>query len=169
MKNSLLKFREALEINDCQNYLNLRKTTDFYWFHMHGYFVTCTCQCLGLFDYMYYDSCISMCCLCLQDLQAEVDTNKTTYESLNSSGARLTRTMGVSDAQALHRRLEEMNQRWVSLMTKSMEIRYGLYTVWVSMVQALLYVCSRVQGKHTLIFVYINFHRLNENHSLKDM
>uniref|UniRef100_A0A8W8JFQ6 Dystrophin n=1 Tax=Magallana gigas TaxID=29159 RepID=A0A8W8JFQ6_MAGGI len=75
-----------------------------------------------------------------KDLQAEVDTNKTTYESLNSSGARLTRTMGVSDAQALHRRLEEMNQRWVSLMTKSMEIRGRLESnadQWLHLVNTL--------------------------------
>ncbi|XP_061169275.1 dystrophin-like isoform X1 [Saccostrea echinata] len=75
-----------------------------------------------------------------KDLQAEVDTNKTTYESLNSSGARLTRTMGVSDAQALHRRLEEMNQRWISLMTKSMEIRGRLESnadQWLHLVNTL--------------------------------
>ena len=59
-----------------------------------------------------------------QDLQAEVDANKGTYDSLNTAGNQLTRTMVAADAQRLQRRLEEMNQRWVNLMTKSMEIRY---------------------------------------------
>ncbi|XP_078330229.1 dystrophin-like isoform X4 [Crassostrea virginica] len=75
-----------------------------------------------------------------KDLQAEVDTNKTTYESLNSSGARLTRAMGASDAQALHRRLEQMNQRWISLMTKSMQIRGRLESnadQWLHLVNTL--------------------------------
>ncbi|XP_067674722.1 dystrophin-like isoform X3 [Haliotis asinina] len=58
-----------------------------------------------------------------RDLQAEVDGHQGAYESLNSAGNQLARGMGTSDAQKLHRRLEEMNQRWLSLMTKSMEIR----------------------------------------------
>ena len=60
----------------------------------------------------------------LQDLQAEVDANKGTYDSLNTAGNQLTRTMVAADAQRLQKRLEEMNQRWINLMTKSMEIRY---------------------------------------------
>lgn len=54
--------------------------------------------------------------------------------------------MGVSDAQALHRRLEEMNQRWVSLMTKSMEIRYGLCTVCVCVERYRLYCMCVVES-----------------------
>ncbi|KAL5009782.1 hypothetical protein ScPMuIL_012087 [Solemya velum] len=58
-----------------------------------------------------------------RDLQAEVDTYQSTYESLNNTGSQLTRKMVANDAQQLHRRLDEMNQRWLELMTKSMEIR----------------------------------------------
>lgn len=66
-----------------------------------------------------------------QDLQAEVDANKGTYDSLNTAGNQLTRTMVAADAQRLQRRLEEMNQRWINLMTKSMEIRYYSRTITV--------------------------------------
>ena len=59
-----------------------------------------------------------------QDLQAEVDAHQGTYDSLNSAGNQLANKMGHTDIQHLHRRLEEMNQRWMSLMTKSMQIRY---------------------------------------------
>ena len=62
-----------------------------------------------------------------QDLQAEVDAHQGTYESLNSAGNQLANNMVGNDMERLHRRLEEMNQRWLSLMTKSMEIRYALF------------------------------------------
>ena len=66
-----------------------------------------------------------MCCSVFQDLQAEVDAHQGAYESLNSAGNQLARNMVTSDSHKLHKRLEDMNQRWLSLMSKSMEIRYG--------------------------------------------
>ncbi|XP_069136952.1 dystrophin-like isoform X1 [Argopecten irradians] len=75
-----------------------------------------------------------------RDLQAEVDANKSTYDSLNSAGNQLARNMVATDAQKLHRRLEEMNQRWINLMTKSMEIRGRLESnaeQWLHLVNTL--------------------------------
>ena len=59
----------------------------------------------------------------LQDLQAEVEAQQGVYDSLASTGNQLLPTMGAPDAQKLQSRLEEMNRRWLLLMTKSMEIR----------------------------------------------
>ena len=61
--------------------------------------------------------------LVLQDLQAEVEAQQGVYDSLASTGNQLLPTMGAPDAQKLQSRLEEMNRRWLLLMTKSMEIR----------------------------------------------
>ncbi|XP_025099293.1 dystrophin-like isoform X3 [Pomacea canaliculata] len=58
-----------------------------------------------------------------RDLQAEVDAQQSMYDSLASTGSQLFRMMGVSETQVLQDRLEEMNQRWLSLLTKSMDIR----------------------------------------------
>lgn len=67
---------------------------------------------------------MSNCCiLYFQDLQAEVDAHEATYDSLNTAGNQHSSKMVGTDIQRLHKRLEEMNQRWLSLMTKSMEIR----------------------------------------------
>ncbi|XP_052240299.1 dystrophin-like isoform X2 [Dreissena polymorpha] len=63
-----------------------------------------------------------------RDLQAEVDSHQATYDSLNSAGNQLAQRMVGTDIQQLHKRLEEMNQRWLSLMTKSMQIRGRLET-----------------------------------------
>ncbi|XP_053396069.1 dystrophin-like isoform X7 [Mercenaria mercenaria] len=63
-----------------------------------------------------------------RDLQAEVDAHESTYDSLTSAGNQLSHRMVGTDIQRLHKRLEEMNKRWLSLMTKSMEIRGRLET-----------------------------------------
>ena len=75
-----------------------------------------------------------------QDLQAEVDAHQGTYESLNSAGNQLANKMVGTDVERLHRRLEEMNQRWLSLMTKSMEIRcVFLYVcLYINLIQKVL-------------------------------
>ncbi|KAL8624974.1 hypothetical protein ACOMHN_039861 [Nucella lapillus] len=62
------------------------------------------------------------------DLQAEVEAQQGVYDSLTSTGNQLVPTMGASDAHKLQSRLEEMNRRWLHLMTKSMEIRGRLET-----------------------------------------
>ncbi|XP_076466610.1 dystrophin-like isoform X3 [Babylonia areolata] len=62
------------------------------------------------------------------DLQAEVEAQQGVYDSLTSTGNQLVPTMGGPDAQKLQNRLEEMNRRWLHLMTKSMEIRGRLET-----------------------------------------
>ena len=64
-----------------------------------------------------------------QDLQAEIESQQNAFESLNSTGHAMTRSGAGSGGGAtvegpgLQRRLEEMNQRWVRLRTKSVEIR----------------------------------------------
>ncbi|XP_052832324.1 dystrophin isoform X2 [Octopus bimaculoides] len=58
-----------------------------------------------------------------REIQAEVDSHQNAYESLTSAGNQLARTMVAQDTTQLHHRLEEMNQRWLTLMTTSMEIR----------------------------------------------
>ncbi|XP_070191463.1 dystrophin-like isoform X2 [Littorina saxatilis] len=63
-----------------------------------------------------------------RDLQAEVEAQQGVYDSLTSTGNQLVPTMGAPDAQKLQSRLEEMNRRWLHLMTKSMEIRGRLET-----------------------------------------
>ncbi|KAK3089530.1 hypothetical protein FSP39_004327 [Pinctada imbricata] len=63
-----------------------------------------------------------------KDLQTEVDSNKTTYDSLSSSGAQLAHTMVNSNSEMLKNRLEEMNLGWTRLISKSMEIRGRLET-----------------------------------------
>ncbi|XP_063403799.1 dystrophin-like isoform X1 [Mytilus trossulus] len=85
-----------------------------------------------------------------KDLQAEVDANKGTYDSLNTAGNQLTRTMVAADAQRLQRRLEEMNQRWINLMTKSMEIRGRLESnaeQWLHLVNTLQELISWLMTK----------------------
>ena len=69
------------------------------------------------------DTYRNMHVMLLQDLQAEVEAQQGVYDSLTSTGSQLVPTMGAPDAQKLQSRLEEMNRRWLHLMTKSMEIR----------------------------------------------
>ncbi|WAR08807.1 DMDD-like protein [Mya arenaria] len=64
----------------------------------------------------------------LKDLQAEVDSHQGGFDSLTGAGQQLSTRMGGADLQQLQRRLEEMNQRWLALMTKSMQIRGRLET-----------------------------------------
>ena len=67
----------------------------------------------------------------LQDLQAEIETHQHAFDSLQSQGKQMaqaadgsgTKPVLAADSSTLQRRLEEMNQRWVRLKTKSMEIR----------------------------------------------
>ena len=72
--------------------------------------------------------------LLLQDLQAEIESHQHVFESLQTTGRQMVRSSAptepeppppaaLSDSTSLQRRLEEMNQRWVRLKTKSMEIR----------------------------------------------
>ncbi|XP_052810329.1 dystrophin-like isoform X2 [Mya arenaria] len=63
-----------------------------------------------------------------RDLQAEVDSHQGGFDSLTGAGQQLSTRMGGADLQQLQRRLEEMNQRWLALMTKSMQIRGRLET-----------------------------------------
>ena len=60
----------------------------------------------------------------LQDLQDEIEKHREMYLSLNSTGKKLMSGLdSQEDATMLHRRLEEMNQRWNYLKAKSIAIR----------------------------------------------
>ncbi|KAK7483312.1 hypothetical protein BaRGS_00025479 [Batillaria attramentaria] len=86
----------------------------------------------------------------IQDLQAEVEAQQGVYDSLASTGNQLVRTMGAPDAQKLQTRLEEMNRRWLHLMTKSMEIRGRLETSaeqWQHLLKTLQTLISWVSHK----------------------
>ena len=59
-----------------------------------------------------------------QDLQDEVEKHRDMYLSLDSAGKKLVSGLDTQeDATLLHRRLEEMNQRWSYLKAKSIAIR----------------------------------------------
>ena len=59
-----------------------------------------------------------------QDLQDEIEKHREMYLSLNSTGKKLMSGLdSQEDATMLHRRLEEMNQRWNYLKAKSIAIR----------------------------------------------
>ncbi|XP_059082484.1 dystrophin-like [Tigriopus californicus] len=62
-----------------------------------------------------------------QDLQGEIDTERENFMSLTTTGRKLLSTLeGSEDAPVLHKRLEEMNQRWNHLKAKSIAIRNRL-------------------------------------------
>jgi len=63
----------------------------------------------------------------VQDLQEEMERHKEMYLSLDKTGRQLVSGLtSQEDASLLHRRLEEMNQRWNYLKAKSMAIRSRL-------------------------------------------
>lgn len=60
-----------------------------------------------------------------QDIQLEIENHRDVFCSLNTSGKKLLNSLASQeDAVMLQRRLDEMNQRWHHLKTKSMAIRY---------------------------------------------
>lgn len=63
--------------------------------------------------------------LLFQDIQLEIENNRDVFNSLSASGKNLLNNLASQeDAVMLQRRLDEMNQRWQHLKTKSMAIRY---------------------------------------------
>ncbi|CAH2227201.1 jg14605 [Pararge aegeria aegeria] len=61
------------------------------------------------------------------DLQSEIETHRDVYASLTGTGRRLLGSLSSQeDAVMLQRRLDEMNQRWHHLKSKSMAIRNRL-------------------------------------------
>ncbi|KAK3712462.1 hypothetical protein RRG08_002792 [Elysia crispata] len=84
------------------------------------------------------------------DLQAEVDSHQTSFESLNHTGSQVSRTMVAPHSNQLHTKLEEMNRRWLHLMEKSMEIRGRLESnseQWARLVKTLQGLLSWVSGR----------------------
>ncbi|XP_058056258.1 dystrophin [Anopheles bellator] len=64
---------------------------------------------------------------CLKDLQTEIDSNRKVYEGLDSTGRKLLRSLtSQEDAVMLQRKLDEMNQRWSHLNSRSAAIRNRL-------------------------------------------
>ncbi len=61
--------------------------------------------------------------LCLQDLQSEIEQHQHAFETLQTTGQSVARGADNTDGKVLSRRLEEMNRRWCSLKSKSVEIR----------------------------------------------
>ncbi|CAD0204998.1 unnamed protein product [Chrysodeixis includens] len=62
-----------------------------------------------------------------KDLQSEIETHRDVYASLTGTGRRLLGSLSSQeDAVMLQRRLDEMNQRWHHLKSKSMAIRNRL-------------------------------------------
>ncbi|KAI8520836.1 hypothetical protein Bbelb_005900 [Branchiostoma belcheri] len=62
-----------------------------------------------------------------QDLQAEIDAHQDVWSSLNDTGRHILQSIEhCEDAQMLQRRLENMNDRWTALRSKSLDIRQRL-------------------------------------------
>lgn len=60
----------------------------------------------------------------LQDLQSEIETHRVVYDRLDGTGRKLLGSLtSQEDAVMLQRRLDEMNQRWNHLKSKSIAIR----------------------------------------------
>ncbi|XP_028294918.1 utrophin isoform X3 [Gouania willdenowi] len=63
----------------------------------------------------------------LQDIQAEIDAHNDIYKSVDGNKAKMVKALGTSEEAAfLQHRLEDMNQRWSDLKTKSANIRAHL-------------------------------------------
>lgn len=62
--------------------------------------------------------------LSLQDLQSEIEAHRVVYDRLDGTGRKLLSSLtSQEDAIMLQRRLDEMNQRWNHLKSKSLAIR----------------------------------------------
>ncbi|XP_033237276.1 dystrophin isoform X15 [Drosophila pseudoobscura] len=62
-----------------------------------------------------------------QDLQSEIETHRVVYDRLDGTGRKLLGSLtSQEDAVMLQRRLDEMNQRWNNLKSKSIAIRNRL-------------------------------------------
>merc|ERR1719471_85749 len=88
-----------------------------------------------------------------QDLQDEVEKHRDMYLSLDSAGKKLVSGLDTQeDATLLHRRLEEMNQRWSYLKAKSIAIRSRLENTgedWSSLLVSLRDLNDWVSGQET--------------------
>ena len=86
----------------------------------------CTEQC-----FVSSTTTVSVFVFFLQDLQFEIDTERENFLSLTATGRKIIKQMddgssgGASqeDAALIQRRLEQMNQRWNHLKSKSIAIR----------------------------------------------
>lgn len=68
--------------------------------------------------------CISFPFFSLQDLQSEIETHRVVYDRLDGTGRKLLGSLtSQEDAVMLQHRLDEMNQRWNNLKSKSIAIR----------------------------------------------
>uniref|UniRef100_A0A8C7QRZ1 Utrophin n=1 Tax=Oncorhynchus mykiss TaxID=8022 RepID=A0A8C7QRZ1_ONCMY len=63
----------------------------------------------------------------LEDIQAEIDAHNDIYKSMDGNRPRMVKALGTSEeAVFLQHRLDDMNQRWSDLKTKSANIRAHL-------------------------------------------
>lgn len=68
--------------------------------------------------------CLTIYSFFLQDLQSEIETHRIVYDRLDGTGRKLLSSLtSQEDAVMLQRRLDEMNQRWNHLKSKSIAIR----------------------------------------------
>ena len=66
--------------------------------------------------------------LLLQDLQLEIETNQHVFESLAATGIQVTKSPDkTAQSGDLQKRIDVMNERWLNLKSKSVEIRYVNY------------------------------------------
>ncbi|CAD6995770.1 unnamed protein product [Ceratitis capitata] len=63
----------------------------------------------------------------ITDLQSEIETHRVVYDRLDGTGRKLLGSLtSQEDAVMLQRRLDEMNQRWNNLKSKSIAISVKL-------------------------------------------
>uniref|UniRef100_T1GQH8 Uncharacterized protein n=1 Tax=Megaselia scalaris TaxID=36166 RepID=T1GQH8_MEGSC len=61
------------------------------------------------------------------DLQSEIETHRVVYDRLDGTGRKLLGSLtSQEDAVMLQHRLDEMNQRWNNLKSKSIAIRNAI-------------------------------------------
>ncbi len=95
------------------------------------------CESVNLFSSLFY----------FQDLQSEIEQHQHAFETLQTTGASVAHgAADGADRAALSRRLDEMNQRWLRLRSKSVEIRSDIKYIVINPIRKHLRYCSQRQN-----------------------
>ena len=115
--------------------------------------------------YMFYVS--------FQDLQVEIESHQKVFDSLaNSSSDPVTDATGVKPANTtseatprkrddLRRRIDQMNQRWSQLKSKSVEIRLVSSSASSVVPPRRSFLLSQFFTHHKIVFFFVDTGRMN--------